>query len=319
MMLSKPRCRFIVVMGMVLGAVSVVDAQSVIPTDVVRGIQTNSHKTREGGEVASWQIDPFMTEQQEADILAFLKEPCRFAWDDGLTLRQLTRDMSTRVATEIDVRALEEIGIKENLQLVSKRREQASFEFADVDPFAGPSQTELQSRDPAASSRTSVLGVAGNHTGAVPWWRSSMETSGLDSNGQGVQSLSVGATVTRLLEPFDLVLSIRLGSLTVTTQEGAEEKLCIRVYDVTPLVGRKGEPEMTSKQSGASAWRPSYVNRVEPLMQVIETSVDSSTWEALGGPSTMSLMTCRSRRWLVVAATSPTHWKIQAMLDRLNR
>ncbi len=315
MMFSKPRCRFIVVMGMVLGAVSVVDAQSVIPNDVVRGIQTNSRKTREGGEVASWQIDPFMAEQQEADILAFLMEPCRFAWDDGLTLRQLIRDMSTRVATEIDVRALEEIGLDENLQLVPKKREQASFAITADDPFAAASWADLQRRDPTADSQAS----ADSRTGAVPWWRRSIETSNRDSSRAGVPTQCVGAKVTHMFEQLDLVLSIRSGQLTVTTQESAEQQLAIRVYDVTPLVGRESEQEMKVNTIGATAWRQSYSSRTDPLMQVIETSIDCDTWEALGGPSTMSLLTCRSRRWLVVAATSPTHWKIQTMLDRLNR
>ena len=218
------------VMGMVLGAVSVVDAQAVTPTDLVREIQTHSHKTREGGEVASWQIDPFMTEQ----------EPCRFDWDGGVTLSDLTRDMSTRVATEIEVRALEEIGLKEDLQLVPKRREQASFEFADDDPFSGSSQSDSQRRDLAGISRGGVPEGVGRRTGSDPWWQLSMETSGPAANRASVQSLSVGAKVTRLIEPFDLVLSIRLGHLVVTTQEGAEEQLSIRVYDITTMVGRRG-------------------------------------------------------------------------------
>tara|TARA_R110002073_G_scaffold56905_14_gene144791 strand:- start:4127 stop:5086 length:960 start_codon:yes stop_codon:yes gene_type:complete len=319
MMFSVPRCRSIFVTGIVLAAASVADAQSVVSADVMRGIHAHARVTRDGGEVASWQIDPFMTEQQETDILTFLKEPCRFDWDDGLTLPQLVRDMSTRVATEIDVRALEEIGLKESLVLIAKKREQPSFAITDNDPFASPSRPDSQRRDQTADSQVNVPGGAEGRTGVVPWWRSSEVTRGMDSIRADIQTPCVGAKVTHLLEQFDLVLSIRSGQLTITTQESAEEQLAIRVYDVTPLIGRQREPETKRNASEAALWRQSYSNRAEPLMQVIETSIDSDTWESRGGMSTMSLLTCRSRRWLVVAATSPTHWKIQAMLDRLNR
>ncbi|WP_372723352.1 hypothetical protein, partial [Novipirellula sp.] len=259
MMLSGLRWRSIFATGIVFIAASVADAQSIVPNDVIHGM--HAHVTREGGEVASWQIDPFMTEQQEADILAFLQEPCRFAWDDGLTLPQLTRDMSTRVATEIDVHALQEIGLKESLVLIAKRHEQPSFAITDHDPFAGPSRSESQRRDQTADSQVNVPGGAANRTGVVPWWRSSEVTRGLDYSRADIQTPSVGAKVAHLLAQSDLVLSIRSGQLTITTREGAEEQLAIRVYDVTPLVGRQREPETKWNASGAASWQPSYSRR----------------------------------------------------------
>ncbi|EMI22299.1 secreted protein [Rhodopirellula maiorica SM1] len=318
-MFFELRFRLTIVIVLVFIAISAVEAQSVISTDVVRDIQTQTRKTRQGGRVASWQIDPFMTEVQETAIMAFLKEPCPFAWNDGVTLAELTRDLATRVAAKIEVQALEDLGLKESMVLVPKKQRTANFIVDQGDPFADSSPSASRMNDLATQSKSSGhLGQQG-HTGDKPWWRSSFPTETQVLGRSNAETVSVGAAVTRLLEPHGLVLSIRMGHVLVTTRESAEDHLCIRVYDVTPLVGSEREPTGNAAATRSGLWRQSYVDRYEPLMQVIETNVDPTGWEALGGPSTMSMLTIRSQRWLVVASTSSTHWKIQAMLDRLNR
>ncbi|MEM6473044.1 MAG: hypothetical protein AAF802_26015, partial [Planctomycetota bacterium] len=126
------------------------------------------------------------------------------------------------------------------------------------------------------------------------WWKSAT-LSARNSSG-----LSLSAALLNRLESEDLTLVIQRNQIVVTSIETAEDICPIRIYDVTPLLPADGE----------------YDGSIEDF---IELHVVPDTWEALGGNSTMSVRTIRDRTWLIVATPTTVHWKVQALLNRLNR
>ncbi len=258
--------------------------------------------------VESWTVDPFMTDAQEQAILQWLQKPCPFAWGAGTTLQDLERDLASGVPTLLDRRAIDEIGLRPDVELVpaSKLRRQSSRP-ATVDPF----DADAASRDPFAPAadderpfdETTVddHSLPSNPTAGTPWWRRTDRARGASSDeATAPATASLGARLLLLLGQVDMTVSIRGGHLILTTRERAEELLCIRVYDVTALL----DPQPHAP---------------DILMQTIETAVEPDTWESLGGASTMSAFSSQQRKSLVISAPVTVHWKVHAMLERLNR
>ncbi|QEG38761.1 hypothetical protein [Roseimaritima ulvae] len=255
--------------------------------------------------VKSWTVDPFMTEAQVQAIERWLQTPCPFDWGPGTTLQMLKRDLATKVPTRIDHQSLDEIGIDQDVVLVPGKRPAAPrprpaagdpFAAADaVDPFANSQASEPSS---FAAPKLAAPKLAASEK---PWWRRpSASRNALSRGATAASPPSVGARMLSLLDGLDLTIIIRGGQLILTTQEKAEEQLCNRVYDVTALLdAQRADPRL--------------------LMQTLESAVEPATWEALGGPSTMSILPARQRQWLVISAPTTVHWQVQALLDRLHR
>ncbi len=120
--------------------------------------------------------------------------------------------------------------------------------------------------------------------------------------------LPLGTQLGTLLESVDLTYCISGGLIIITTTDDAEDpsKASIRIYDVTPIVLRKDLDGKT-------------VTDFESLMDAIETAIAPDSWEALGGPATMSQQVVRDRAMLSIAQTTMTHLLVQSYLDQANQ
>ncbi|TWT82186.1 hypothetical protein CA13_36470 [Planctomycetes bacterium CA13] len=289
-------------------------AQSILPADVVTSLRYSSRTSIAGQSIASWSVDPLMTDQQEQIIMRHLKEPCPFDWSAGTTLRDVHRDLLTLFPTVIEDRALEELGIRSDAILVPKLESNPKSQKRPpaADPFGQPSNDHADI-SASAASRTNVVTTTerANAETVTPWWRRSAPTK-MAAN-RNTAEISTAARLIYLLSQQELTLSIRSGQLILTTVESAEDELPIRVYDVTPLMGPNIQPMATSTY-------PSVSYSDDPtIISMITHMVDPESWEYLGGVSTMELYPARGRQWMIVAAKTTTHWKIGALLDRLNR
>ncbi|MCO8121304.1 hypothetical protein NHH03_06105 [Stieleria sp. TO1_6] len=124
------------------------------------------------------------------------------------------------------------------------------------------------------------------------WWQ---QTGTIHANQKPRGVMLVTAVMERL-HSVDLTLQICDGRLTILTLEYAESRPVTRVYDVTPI--------STDDQS---------------LAELIIRMIDPAGWEKLGGESTIQPIAVRGRRWLLVSTMTTTHWKVQRLLDRINR
>jgi RNA polymerase sigma factor (sigma-70 family) len=95
----------------------------------------------------------------------------------------------------------------------------------------------------------------------------------------------------------DLTYTVQNETLLVVSHEVAETRPLVRVY----WLEGTGFP----------------ATDVSSLMDLIQTSIDIETWEAIGGPSTISPMGNSIRPGIVVTTTYRTHHQIENLLSRL--
>jgi hypothetical protein len=100
-----------------------------------------------------------------------------------------------------------------------------------------------------------------------------------------------------ILKDLDLTTTIKGEILQVTTQEAAESALLTRIY----LLAGTGLPQSDVTQA----------------IQLIQTSIASDTWEAMGGPSTISPIYNGEESSLVVSTTLTVHHEIESLLSKL--
>ncbi len=271
--------------------------------------------SKPGGPITSKFVDPFMTNQQIERIYGFLNQPNRFSWGGETTIRDIQRDLASHLAVEIDVRALDEIGISIDEEICpelskSKASVSDSAHTDKDDPFADPFDAEPDDKqDPVVTKSESQQ--QSPRQNPTKWWRSQQ------NEAAGEQAVSNGARLFNFLDRFDLTLNVHLGQLKITTFERAEQHCCVRIFDVTPLVDVSDSADANELNSLAPPFGGSYRDE-QSLIDVIMTSIDPDTWEAVGGPSTLVTIAVRDRCWLVVSAPLVQQWKIAALLDRLN-
>lgn len=107
-----------------------------------------------------------------------------------------------------------------------------------------------------------------------------------------VSGISLRSALKLMLEPYDLSYVIRDEVLMITTKEAAESKLTTRVYS-EELFGTNGGPN--------------------EIVQLLQTIVSPSSWEALGGPGAISFVGDR----IVVNSTIQVHQEIQDLIVTL--
>lgn len=98
-------------------------------------------------------------------------------------------------------------------------------------------------------------------------------------------------------QQVDLTYTVQNETLRVVSLEAAEAHPLVRVY----WLEGTGFP----------------ASDVSSLMELIQASIDSETWEALGGPSTISPIGNNIRPGIVVTTTYRTHNQIENLLSRL--
>ena len=269
--------------------------------------------TKAGGPITSKFVDPFMTHEQAEKLFEFLNRPYQFDWGHQTTPKDLQRDLSAHLSVAVDQRALEEIGLTSDVEFgidipnsgAKKRKPKAND-----DPFAsGPFAENSESKSQTLAVKATDAAKPANHR----WWR---ETSSLTSLSADAKRVTNGARLLYCLDQLDLTLNVHHGQLVITTVEAAEQNCCIRLFDVTPLVKYtvdSSEPDLDL--FGYQGSDSDY----QSLIDLIHTTVEPDTWEALGGPSTIASFSTGSRRWLVVTTPLVQHWQIGALLEQLNQ
>jgi len=116
-----------------------------------------------------------------------------------------------------------------------------------------------------------------------------------------VRGVSLASALRLLLRPLGLVWTIRDTALLVTTPEGAEWPLLVRVYPVGDLVGSESQ-----HQAG-----------FEALIETITSTIEPQTWWELGGPGSIAPADVGSGPKLVIAQTAATHRRIAGFLQEL--
>lgn len=107
------------------------------------------------------------------------------------------------------------------------------------------------------------------------------------------------------LESLECVIEIRHGVVRITTEDSAERKLSVRIYDVSTLTGDRDGRER--------------VIAMKFLMDTIQNIIDPDGWEHLGGSSVLKIFPMKTKQLLCAATTTQTHWKLQSFLDQLQR
>jgi hypothetical protein len=100
------------------------------------------------------------------------------------------------------------------------------------------------------------------------------------------------------LKAQDLTVRLSGGRLIITTPEGADENLTIKIYDITPLVKN--------------------ANGFDETMQLLRQAVGPGTWASSGGASTMAPFTSGDRAVLIIRTTMRAHLYCLALLNRIN-
>ena len=274
--------------------------------------------SKAGGPITSKFVDPLMTTRQFAQIFEFLNKPCEFDWNAATTVRDIHRDLARHLSIEIDFHSLEEIGVDVDQAIYPELASKSfpvtsSSKTVTRDPFADDLQSAIkgdhvQSVIKVGSSEANQ--PSSRQTSSNQWWRSGH----IDESKQG--RASNGARLFHFLDRLDLSVNVRLGQLSITTYECAERG-CVRVFDVTPLVDIREAGEVTGLHRFGSPDHDKFRD-YQSLIDVIQTSIDPDTWEALGGPSTIAPFSTPRRCCLVVCAPLVQQWKIGALLERLN-
>lgn len=267
-----------------------------------------------GASISMEFVDPFMTTRQAELIQQFLRQPYGFQWNGETTLVDIQTDLSKHLAVELDVRALEEIGLSGDVKPVpvTPRKKLATSNTKSMDPFGRPGriddeEAKSDEKEEDTDSETTESNVSPS---VSRWWADDTR----DDRGKSVRTN--GGVLFHYLDSVDLTLNIQNGLLKITTMEAAEQACCTWVYDVTSLVDQ-GQRHDTLPGVGAGI--PDARNKYQGLIDLLQTSVVPDTWEALGGPSTIALYSHDQRGRLVVNTPLVIHWKIAGLLNRLNR
>ena len=114
-----------------------------------------------------------------------------------------------------------------------------------------------------------------------------------------VNEIPLPSALQLMLADLDLVYTIRDGFLMITTTEAEADALPTRIH----WLEGTGWPQ----------------NDLASLVKTIQTGADPETWEALGGPSTMTLIQAgiTDRAGLLIMAPYQTHQRIEGILDAL--
>lgn len=275
-------------------------------------------RTTEAGQPVAVRIaDPFARPDQERALLKFLRQPYSFDWDSRTTVADIQRDIGKHIALQIDRRSMEEIGLTDDVALFpgnpAKVRNERRREALNDDPFGNHSPNQESTANKESESR--LTETRATEKAETHWWKKTR-------SGPPASQLTNAAKLFFGLRTADLVIATWSGQWLVTTEEAAEQRLSNRLYDVTPFAKIQESPPSQGLGGGGgfnfAGFAPMMYSSNNALVDTVESMVDPDTWETLGGPSTCRLVVVNGRSWLAVSAPVMTHWKVQALLNKLN-
>ncbi len=248
---------------------------------------TDESVTATSSRVAVRLTGPLSNAQDERKLRKLLSQPNHFSWNGSTPLHQIAKDLSGSVSFEIDVRALNDIGLLPN----------ATYGVGDA------------SSQKRSSKQAEVAKAA-----KEKWWASSSS-----SPRTGAATQSVGSKLFFVLDQLDLTINYQSGQWFITTKEAAEMALQVRLYDVTPLTGTDDTTVGQRPRPGGGFGMAEPQPRSESgLLHGVQMHIVPETWEMLGGPSSASIITAGDRRWLVVTTMPTVHWQIESFLNQVN-
>lgn len=132
--------------------------------------------------------------------------------------------------------------------------------------------------------------------------RRALEEIGLSSDQPVtlvLKDVPLRAVLNLMLKELDLTYMTRDSVVTITTIEASEQQLQNRIYWLEGLGTPKGD--------------------FDSLMSAVQTTIVPDTWEALGGPSTMSPVTSGdgNRPALLISTVYPIHDQIEKLFAAL--
>lgn len=263
--------------------------------------------THPGKSVAVRIADPFARPDQERALLKFLNDQHTCGWDNQTTVSDIARDIGKHIALRIDHRALEEIGLTADVLAFPSSGANAK----NKRPTRSPTEDPFAENPPQSPATFLTSKSPEQH-----WWSRTPATT-------RAEQMTNAAVLFHGLHNTDLVIATWSGRWLITTAETAEENLSTRLYDVTPIADiRDGRPSHVvggRMNSQSSAFGRASMSSDDSLMDLVQTLVDPNTWEVLGGSSTCRVAVISGRTWLVMSAPVTTHWKVEALLNQLNR
>lgn len=134
-----------------------------------------------------------------------------------------------------------------------------------------------------------------------------LDVKALDDSGTGtdtpvtrhIKCISLGAGLRLLLRSMDLNYCIRDEVLLITTKEGGEAELRLRLYPVHDLLDPSRQHNL-------------LLNPAADLIATITNSVASTTWDEVGGPG--SIVYLPAAQSLVISQTAEVHEQIRDLL-----
>lgn len=140
------------------------------------------------------------------------------------------------------------------------------------------------------------------------WWQPSDAGKASDAKNP-----TLGAMLFYCLGQIDLTLSVVEGVVTIGTMDEMSEYGILRVYDVSQLMTLNP----SSVHQNAPNGRNAICLKLNSIASMIQVSVEPDTWEALGGPSTMTFFQRGDDVSLIISTSLETHLRIEGLLNGL--
>ena len=183
-----------------------------------------------------------------------------------------------------------------------------------LEPSYGPNVKALEERVSLAASDVplseAIDRIAGQLDVAVLIERRALEEVGLDADELEVHvaasDVPARLVLQRMLSELDLTWQYRDGLIMVTTPEAADETLTTAIFPVYDLI-----PKADPGTSDAT------LKSIENIATAIQTTVDSESWDVLGGPGAIAKFSQPAA--LVVSQTRENLLEIAGLLRAMRQ
>jgi serpin B len=136
-----------------------------------------------------------------------------------------------------------------------------------------------------------------------------LEDAGLDADTP-VTLTGAPTTIRRAinlaLEPIGLASYVDEGELVITTKEKSDERLIVRVYDVSDLVLIDLDNPLTGANYG-------------PLIDSLQSTVAPETWDTVGGQGAIRPFNAPGIEAILVGQTEPVHEEVDLLLMQIRK
>lgn len=125
-----------------------------------------------------------------------------------------------------------------------------------------------------------------------------------------LDDVEIRSALRQMLKGLELTWIIRNELLVITTQEQAEADMRVRIYNVSNLLS-KVELELDNGQTKTGF-------DLDSLIELIQVSIESDSWDVVGGPGTIVGVEFQGVPALVFSQTDETHEKVELFIRKLH-